>query len=101
MDPQEDSYSGFSAQDLSGQPLFNLFKRMGVSELYIAGLATDYCIKFTAIDALKNKFKVRILTDAIKGVDLKPDDSQRAIQKITKMGAKKTKLTDLVRKRRR
>ena len=101
MDPQEDAYSGFSAVDLSGQLLYNVLKKMGITELYIAGLATDYCVKFTAIDALKNKFKVRLLIDAIKGVDLKPDDSQKAIQKITKMGAKKTKLTDLVRKRRR
>jgi nicotinamidase/pyrazinamidase len=98
MDPQDDAYSGFSAQDLSGQLLYNLLKKMGVTELFIAGLATDYCVKFTAMDALKNKFKVRILADAIKGVDLKPDDSQSAIKKLTKMGAKKIKISDLAKK---
>ncbi len=99
MDPEEDCYSSFSAQDLSGQPLFKLLKRMAIKEIYIAGLATDYCVKFTAIDALKHSFKVKILTDAIKGVDLKPKDSAEAIKKITKMGAKKIKLADLTKRR--
>ncbi len=98
MDPQEDCYSSFSAQDLSGQPLSNILKRMGIIELYIAGLATDYCVKFTAIDALKQKFKVKILTDAIKGVNFKPKDSEQAINKIVKMGARKVKLGDLLKK---
>ena len=101
MDPQGDSYSSFFAQDLSGQYLLNLLQRMGISEIYICGLATDYCVKFTALDALKYKFKVRVLIDAIKGVNLKPDDSEKALNKIIKMGAKKTKLADLIKKRRR
>jgi len=95
MDPDEDCYSSFAAQDLSGQPLSSLLKRMGIIELYIAGLATDYCVKFTALDALKQKFKVKILLDAIKGVDLKPHDSEQAIKKIVKIGAKKIRLADL------
>jgi len=100
MDPEEDCYSSFSAQDLSGQSLYGLLKRMGIIELYIAGLATDYCVKFTAIDALKQKFKVKILSDAVKGVDLKPHDSEEAIKKIVKMGAKKIRLADLKKQRR-
>ena len=99
MDPEEDCYSSFSAQDLSGQPLSKLLKRMAIKEIYISGLATDYCVKFTAIDALKHGFKVKILMDAIKGVDLKPNDSREAIKKITKMGAKKVKLADLTKRR--
>lgn len=74
---------------------------MDIKELYIAGLATDYCVKFTAIDALKNGFKVRILIDAIQGVNLKPKDSEEAIKKIINMGAKKIKLADLTTKRRK
>ena len=100
MDPEEDRYSSFAAQDLSGQSLSGLLKRMGIIELYIAGLATDYCVKFTAIDALKQKFKVKILTDAIKGVNFKPHDSEEAIKKIVKMGAKKIRLADLKKQRR-
>lgn len=95
MDPEEDCYSSFSAQDLSGQPLFKLLKRMGITEIYIAGLATDYCVKYTAIDALKHGFKVKILLDAVKGVNLKTNDSTEAIKKITKMGAKKITLKNM------
>jgi len=100
MDPEQDSYSAFDAQDMRGESLPRLLKAMSIKEIYIAGLATDYCVKFTAIDALKYGFKVKILIDAIKGVDLKPDDSIMAIKKITKMGAKKIKLADLKKKRR-
>jgi len=96
MDPQEDCYSSFAAQDLSGQTLFKLLKRMGIIELYIAGLATDYCVKFTAIDALKHGFKVKILIDAIQGVNLKANDSEAALKKLSKMGAKTVKLADLL-----
>lgn len=95
MDPDKDAYSAFQAEDTTGIGLYNLLKRLDVRELYIAGLATDYCVKHTAIDALKHGFKVKILTDAIQGVDLKPGDSEEAIKKIIKMGAKKIKLADL------
>jgi nicotinamidase/pyrazinamidase len=95
MDPEEDCYSSFSAQDLSGQPLFKLLKRIGITEIYIAGLATDYCVKYTAIDAFKHGFKVKILLDAVKGVNLKTNDSTEAIKKITKMGAKKITLKNM------
>ena len=101
MDPDKDCYSAFCAEDASGSGLFDWLKRLDVKELYIAGLATDYCVKFTAVEALKYGFKVKILVDAIQGVDLKPDDSQQAIKKITKMGAKKIKLADLQTKRRK
>lgn len=95
MDPEEDCYSSFSAQDLSGQPLFKLLKRMGITEIYIAGLATDYCVKFTAREALKGRFKVKILLDAIKGVNLNPGDSEKAIKEMVKQGAKKVTLKDM------
>jgi nicotinamidase/pyrazinamidase len=94
MDPEEDSYSAFQAQDLSGAGLSNLLKILGVGELYIAGLATDYCVKFSTLDALKQGLKVRILIDAIKGVDLKPDDSKKAVQRMLERGAKKITLKD-------
>lgn len=89
MDPDKDSYSAFQAEDESGCSLLNWLKRLGVKEIFIAGLATDYCVKFSSIDALKSGFKVKVLTDAIKGVDLKPGDSKEALKKIVKLGAKK------------
>lgn len=87
MDPEQEGYSAFDAVDSSGQPLFNLLKIFGVQELYIGGLATDYCVKTTAIDALKQGFSVWFLSDAMKGVDLTPGDSARAIKEMLDCGA--------------
>ena len=95
MDPQKDAYSAFQAEDTSGTSLPKLLKLYGLQELYIAGLATDYCVRFSARDALKHGFKVRILADAIKGVDLKPKDSENAIKEIVKLGAKKMTLKNM------
>jgi nicotinamidase/pyrazinamidase len=92
MDPEKDCYSAFHAQDLQGEFLADILKRQGIKELYIAGLATDYCVKFSALEALKAKFKVKILTDAIQGVDLKPGDSLKATKEMLKRGAKKMAL---------
>ena len=68
---------------------------LGIQELYIAGLATDYCVKYSSLDALKKGFKVRVLIDATRGVDLKPADSQKALAAIVKAGAKKIKFGSL------
>lgn len=88
MDPHKDSYSVFHAEDDAGTGFLKILNIYGIKELYIAGLATDYCVKFTTLDALKNGFKVRILEDAVKGVDLKPGDSQKALKQMLKQGAK-------------
>jgi nicotinamidase/pyrazinamidase len=93
MDPEKDSYSSFHAEDISGMKFLNILKRLGIREIYIGGLATDYCIKYSAKDALKNGFKVNVLIDAIKGVNLKPKDSENAIKGIVKMGTKKINLS--------
>jgi nicotinamidase/pyrazinamidase len=95
MDSQQDSYSAFHAEDERGMSLLHLLKLFGVQQIYIAGLATDYCVKFSSADAIKYGFKVKILIDAIKGVNLKPDDSEKAIQKMVKNGAKKITLKQL------
>lgn len=92
MDPQQDAYSAFQAEDASGTTLPKLLHLLGVKELHIAGLATDYCVRFSARDALKHGFKVKILIDAIKGVNLKQKDSEKAIKEIVRLGAKKITL---------
>lgn len=94
MDPEEDSYSAFQARDRNGMDFLNLLKYLGVEQLYVGGLATDYCVKSSVIDALKNGFKVRLLMDAIKGVNFKPRDSEEAIKEMVKNGAKKITLKD-------
>lgn len=95
MDPQIDSYSAFQAQDQNGMGFLNLLKIFGVEELYVGGLATDYCVKSSVMDATKFGFKVRLLLDAIKGVNLRPTDSEEAIKEMVKLGAKKTVLRDM------
>jgi nicotinamidase/pyrazinamidase len=98
MDPGKDCYSSFHAEDERGIDLAKLLKMLGIKELYIAGLATDYCVRFSTRDALKHGFKVKILIDAIKGVNLKPDDSEKAIKAMVKKGAKKITLKNMEEK---
>lgn len=93
--PQRDGYSAFEAETLSGMSFLNLLELFGIKEIYIAGLATDYCVKFSAHDALKQGFKVKLLIDAIKGVNIGPDDSENALREMVKNGAKKITLKDM------
>lgn len=97
--PEEDSYSAFQAEDNNRQPFLNLLKIFGVEELYVGGLATDYCVKFSSLDALKNGFKVRLLADAVKGVNLKPRDSEEAIEEMVKQGAKTITINKVIPRR--
>jgi nicotinamidase/pyrazinamidase len=78
----EDSYSGFDGTDLSLQ-----LRRLGVQEVWIGGLATDYCVKNTVLDALRQGFTVKVLEDAIRAVNVKAGDSQRAIDEMREAGA--------------
>ena len=94
-DPEKDSYSAFQAEAMDGMSFANLLRLFGIKELYIGGLATDYCVKSSVLDALKNGFKVKLLTDAIKGVDIKPGDSNKAIKEMVKKGAKKINFKDM------
>ena len=78
----EDSYSGFDGTDLALQ-----LRRLGVEEVWVGGLATDYCVKNTVLDALKQGFKVKAVVDAMRPVELEPDDGKRAIQEMRNAGA--------------
>jgi len=95
MDPEKDSYSVFQAEDNRGMSFANLLKILGIKELYVGGLATDYCVKLSVIDALENGFKVKLLPDAIKGVDLKAKDSEKAIKAMVKAGVRKITLKQM------
>jgi nicotinamidase/pyrazinamidase len=95
MNPQEDSYSAFQAQDSQGKGFINLLNILGIDEIYVGGLATDYCVKSSVTDALKNGFKVKLLMDAIKGVNLKPEDSKKAIDGMINLGAHKITLSKI------
>lgn len=87
--PLVDSYSGFydnNRREDTG--LSNYLKKQGVEKVYIAGLAADYCVKFTVMDALKEGFETVLLEDATKGVNLSKDDTERAITEMEKAGAR-------------
>ena len=77
-----DCYSGFDETDLA-QQLHNA----GVEEVLIGGLATDYCVKNTVLDARKNGFQVKALEDAMKPVEVNPGDGSRAIEEMRSAGA--------------
>ena len=87
MGSDEDGYSGFLGKDERGTLLVDLLRQQGVEHLFVGGLATDYCVKHTVLDGLKEGFKVVLLTDSVRGVNLKPDDSARAIEEMLHAGA--------------
>jgi len=80
-----DCYSAFDETDLAAQ-----LHAQGVEEVVIGGLATDYCVKNTVLDALKNGFKVKALKNAMRAVDLQPGDGERAIEEMRAAGAEIT-----------
>ncbi|MBN1901964.1 bifunctional nicotinamidase/pyrazinamidase [Candidatus Sumerlaeota bacterium] len=82
-----DSYSTFfdNAQRKS-TGLETYLKGKGVREVYIAGLATDYCVKYSALDAIRLGFDVTVILDACRGVNLKPDDSEKAVEEMKRAG---------------
>jgi nicotinamidase/pyrazinamidase len=91
MGSDEDGYSGFLGRDDSGAQLADLLRQRGVERIFVGGLATDYCVKHTVIDGLKQGFKVVLLEDAVRGVNLRPGDSKQAIEEMVRSGAEVTK----------
>lgn len=94
-DPNEDSYSAFHARTKEKKPFAADLKEKGIEHLYVGGLATDYCVRATVLDGLKNGFKATLLMDAIKGVNIKPEDSAEAIQEMERGGADKITFYEL------
>ncbi len=86
-DPGVDSYSGFF--DNGGRKATGLgdyLKERGVSDVYVCGLATDYCVKFTALDAVKLGFRTWVVEDACRGVELRPGDVGKAKRQMRSRG---------------
>jgi nicotinamidase/pyrazinamidase len=77
-----DCYSAFDETDLELQ-----LRRLGVEEVWVGGLATDYCVKSTVLDALKKGFGVKALENAMRAVDVNPGDGERAIAEMRAAGA--------------
>ncbi|MDC4206093.1 MAG: bifunctional nicotinamidase/pyrazinamidase [Candidatus Manganitrophus sp.] len=81
-DPDREAYSGFQGTDLAER-----LRRQQVERLFVGGLATDYCVKSTVLDALKAGFETVFLKDASRGVDVQPGDSEKAVEEMKKGGA--------------
>ncbi|HTP64458.1 MAG TPA: nicotinamidase [Geobacteraceae bacterium] len=88
MDPERDDYSALSALDAGETPLSELLRQEGIGRLYVCGLATDYCVRQTTLDALNEGLEIVVLTDAVAGVDLAPGDSKRALAEMRAGGAR-------------
>ncbi len=86
--PETDSYSGFFDNGhRTNTGLDDYLRLKGVTALYVMGLATDYCVKFTVLDALQLGHKTFLISDACRGVNLHPDDSANALLEMQKKGA--------------
>ena len=86
-DPGIDSYSGFydnGHRQATG--LGEWLKTATVTDVYVCGLATDFCVKFTALDAVQLGFKTHLIEDASRGVNLQPDDVRNAIEEMKRFG---------------
>jgi len=87
----EDGYSGFTMRDpLSGEEvpteLEGLLRDGGIERVVVCGLATDYCVRATALDARRLGFEVELLSAAVAAVNLEPDDGERAIAELAEAG---------------
>ncbi|MCX6020620.1 MAG: bifunctional nicotinamidase/pyrazinamidase [Chloroflexi bacterium] len=87
VDPEDDSYSAFEGKGPTGELLADLLKAQGVTHLFVGGLATDYCIRSTVLDATERGFQVTVLVDACRGVEVQPGDSARALDEMRAAGA--------------
>jgi nicotinamidase/pyrazinamidase len=79
--PDQDTYSGFQRTSLA-----EILRERGVQRVLIGGLATDYCVKATALDARREGLEVIVLEDAIRGVEVNPGDCEQAIEEMKQVG---------------
>jgi nicotinamidase/pyrazinamidase len=91
MDPLREAYSGFDGTELE-----NMLRKQGATRVFVGGLATDYCVKNTVLDARKLGFEVVLLSDAIAGIDAEPGDAVKAVSAMLRSGAEQATLTDFL-----
>jgi nicotinamidase/pyrazinamidase len=89
MDPLKEAYSGFDGTELA-----RTLTSQGVTRLFVGGLATDYCVKNTVLDARKMGFETVLFLDATRGINLEPSDVAKAIDEMIKSGAEQGTLTN-------
>lgn len=87
MGETEDAYSAFQARDESGTLLARLLEQRTIKHLYLGGLATDYCVRSSTLDALLAGFRVSLVPDAMRAVNLQPTDGDLALAEMREAGA--------------
>jgi nicotinamidase/pyrazinamidase len=90
-DPQHPGYSAFDGRTADGRSLLDELRARGVNHLIVGGLATDYCVRQSVLDARRHGFDVTLLEDAVKGVEVTPGDSERAIEEMRAAGVRVTR----------
>ena len=80
-EPDKEAYSGFEGTDLA-----EILRKNGVKRVYVCGVATEYCVKATALDAVKHGFETYLLSDAVKGI--RPEDEERALKEMKSAGVR-------------
>jgi nicotinamidase/pyrazinamidase len=96
MDPEQEGYTAFDGVDPEGRPLLSLLRSLGVKRLLVGGLATDYCVRHSALDALRHGLSVWLLADASRGVDLRPGDADKALAEVRAQGGKIATLAEVM-----
>ena len=88
-DPNVDSYSAFfDNKKIHDTGLNKLLKEKNIDEVYICGLSTDYCVKYTAIDAIELNYNTYVVADATKAVNINPDDYEKSLEELKNIGVK-------------
>jgi nicotinamidase-related amidase len=87
FDPDKDAYSEFEGIDSQGRSLDQYLRELGILELYVVGLATDYCVRATVLDGLRLGYQVHPVIDATRAVEVAPGDGARAIEEMIRNGA--------------
>ena len=90
-EPEDEGYSGFEKSELA-----TILHDHEVDRVYVCGLATDYCVRASAIDACREGFDVTVVADAIRGVEVEPGDSERALAQMRAAGAEVTTSSELL-----
>jgi nicotinamidase/pyrazinamidase len=85
--PDAPGYSAFEGQASDGTTLLEALRARSVTQLFVCGLATDYCVRASVLDALASGLSVTLLEDAVAGVDVHPGDSMRALEEMRERGA--------------
>jgi nicotinamidase/pyrazinamidase len=88
---EDEGYSGFEKSDLA-----ELLRERSVEEVAVVGLATDYCVRASTIDACREGFDTAVVTDAIRAVNVEPGDGERAIEDMREAGARVTSSDELL-----